>query len=1141
MKLVSLPAKDTLKLLTVAVTANQVVPAGEIGNLTYTPAENGNGPGYDSFTFKVNDGTDDSATPNTMTIDVASVNDEPTGLPTITGTLTVGQTLTADTSAIMDVDGLTSPGYGYEWMRADPGPVNQEPIAGATMKTYTLTDAEAGKVIAVSVAFTDDGGSKRRLTSDYYPTSDTVAAIAPGKPNELLATPGNAQVTLDWMEPTSDGGADITGYEYRWSEGSTVPDSTAWTAVAGGGVRTVVVTGLVNDTQYAFEVRAVNSAGPGPASGPATATPTVQWRLVNGAVAHEGRLELLHNGAWGTVCDDYWTDVEADVACRAVGYSGGAERSEPGAEQFRRAYFGQGTGAIWLDDVNCVGDEASPLMCLHGGVGVNNCDHREDVGVRCRTTTTPRVESIEVSPAPGGNGRYDAGETLAVTLVWSEPVTVATPAGALAPKVWVAYGVGVEARAEYASGSGTARTVFAHTLTQADKLVDDGGPVSYEEVQVYRNSLRLRGGAITSVAAGVAAALGHDGYPDAARQLEAAVVVGPPGLSAAGADGVWGAGETVEVTLAFSRAVTVDTAGGTPTVGLRLGGSAGRSAAYLRGSGTTVLVFGYTLAGDDGAHTALLVPENSLALNGGAIRGRLAGLDAALGHDGAGEVVAPPPPGGASGPTARFEGLPAAHEGSGAFSFELHFSEEPEGLSYTTVGGGLLTLSGGAVSGARRLAQGSDAGWAVSVEPAGDGDVIISLPARACGETHAMCFAGRPLAEAVSATVPGASSTATVPRTPFTASFSGVPPEHDGAGAFTLTLAFGAEPAGLSYRTVRDSLFTVTGGAVTKARRLSPPSNRRYELTVEPAGDAAVRLALAALPACGVAGSVCTADGRALSGALSATVPGPAALSVADANVREGPGAVLAFRVTLDRTRHAAVTVDYDTSDGAGTKPANAGTDYTAKSGTLTFASGESSKTVSVVVLDDSHDEGAETMSLTLSNPSGASIADATATGTINNTDAMPLAWLSRFGRTVGTHVMTMVDERMLAASQQASHLTLNGRQMQWGTPGSADTSLSERTRALLGNWTRDRQSLESLLSGNVGASPRAVLSRSSFYWTNMPADGSDTGQGVASGDTLFDWTPGQARSNDGRGRNDNGGNTVTPGLTRGPVDNVSP
>ena len=375
-----------------------------------------------------------------------------------------------------------------------------------------------------------------------------------------------------------------------------------------------------------------------------------------------------------------------------------------------------------------------------------------------------------------------------------------------------------------------------------------------------------------------------------------------------------------------------------------------------------------------------------------------------------------------AGFTARFEGLPAAHEGTAAFSFELHFSEEPEGLSYTTVGGGLLAVSGGAVSGARRLTQGSNAGWVVSVEPAGDGDVIIRLPARACGETHAVCFAGRPLAEAVSATVPGVSSTVTVTKAPFTASFSGVPPEHDGAGEFTLTLVFGEEPAGLSYRTVRDSLLTVTGGAVTKARRLAPPSNRRYELTVEPAGDAAVRLGLGSLPACGAAGSVCTEDGRALSGSVSATVPGPAALSVADASVREAPGAVLAFRISLNRQRHAAVTVDYATADGG----AKAGADYMAKSGTLVFAAGERVKTVGVEVLDDSHDDGEESFTLSLSNVQGARIADGRATGTIENSDPLPQAWLTRFGRTSAVQVVGLLDSRFDEAPV-VGQLTLGG------------------------------------------------------------------------------------------------------------------
>ena len=73
--------------------------------------------------------------------------------------------------------------------------------------------------------------------------------------------------------------------------------------------------------------------------------------------------------------------------------------------------------------------------------------------------------------------------------------------------------------------------------------------------------------------------------------------------------GNWTAGDTVEVTLSFSEAVTVDTAGGTPSVGLLLGGTTERRATYRSGSGTPALVFEYTLTDSDGTHTSVLVPR----------------------------------------------------------------------------------------------------------------------------------------------------------------------------------------------------------------------------------------------------------------------------------------------------------------------------------------------------------------------------------------------------------------------------------------------------------------------------------------------------------------------------------------------------
>ena len=95
-------------------------------------------------------------------------------------------------------------------------------------------------------------------------------------------------------------------------------------------------------------------------------------------------------------------------------------------------------------------------------------------------------------------------------------------------------------------------------------------------------------------------------------------------------------------------------------------------------------------------------------------------------------------------------------------------------------------------------------------------------------------------------------------------------------------------------------------------------------------------------------------------------------ISVSDAEVEEASGVTLDFVVTLARAVDGPVTVDYATSDGTAT----AGDDYTATSGTLTFAAGETTKTVAVPVLDDAVEDNGETVNFTLSNASGAQLSD---------------------------------------------------------------------------------------------------------------------------------------------------------------------
>ncbi|NWX73457.1 DMBT1 protein, partial [Alca torda] len=100
----------------------------------------------------------------------------------------------------------------------------------------------------------------------------------------------------------------------------------------------------------------------------------------------EGRVEMYNGNSWGTVCDDQWDLSDARVVCRQLGC--GQPMAAPG-----NAHFGLGSGSIFLDDVQCRGDEPSLQMCRHNGWGVHNCWHTEDASVIC-------ADVLEILPTP---------------------------------------------------------------------------------------------------------------------------------------------------------------------------------------------------------------------------------------------------------------------------------------------------------------------------------------------------------------------------------------------------------------------------------------------------------------------------------------------------------------------------------------------------------------------------------------------------------------------------------------------------------------------------------------------------------------------------------------------------------------------
>ncbi len=199
------------------------------------------------------------------------------------------------------------------------------------------------------------------------------------------------------------------------------------------------------------------------------------------------------------------------------------------------------------------------------------------------------------------------------------------------------------------------------------------------------------------------------------------------------------------------------------------------------------------------------------------------------------------------------------------------------------------------------------------------------------------------------------------------------------------------------------------------------------------------------------------------------------ALSVEDAQATEGGS--LSFRVSLTPTSDEEVTVSYATSDVT----ASADQDYTPVSHSLSFMPGDTAKIVEVAVLEDAIDEGKETLTLRLSNAEGAHLEDEVATGTIENNNAMALAWTTRFGRTVASQVVEAASARMDVSGDP--YLTVGN--MQLGGMGSIGKSNPSSLP-----WIASERNAKHR-GGPDALHSQQVLSGSGFYFSS---EGTRTG-----------------------------------------------
>ena len=272
-----------------------------------------------------------------------------------------------------------------------------------------------------------------------------------------------------------------------------------------------------------------------------------------------------------------------------------------------------------------------------------------------------------------------------------------------------------------------------------------------------------------------------------------------------------------------------------------------------------------------------------------------------------------------------------------------------------------------------------------------------------------------------------------------TASFLGVPASHDGSTAFTFELRFSEEIV-ISYSDFSGSVFQITGGTVQKARRLAPPSNIGWEITVEPTGDSNVVITLPGSRACDVAGAICTSDGDQLYASISATVSGPALVvpapmaTIAPGTTPVAEGAAASFTVSLDRAAPATLSVVVSVADTDGVL---SGADPTS----IAFAVGDNSKTLTLPIRDDNVIKTASTVMVSLVTGNGYTLGTTTS-AEVSVTDNDIATWTvstqsAEIGEGESSTITVAVANGKTFASNQTISLAVSG------TAASSDYSLS--------------------------------------------------------------------------------------------------
>ena len=648
--------------------------------------------------------TDRGAHTETVKVETIKVesNTPATGLPTITGTAQVGETLTADTTGIADGNGLENAAFAYQWFAAD-----DVELSGATSSSYTLVAADRGKAIKVRVSFPDDAGNDEQLTSAATDTVDL----------PLTASVHNV--------PTYHNGQNWFTFELRFGE---YPKSD----LSYRSVRDHAFTVTGGSVTY------VRRLEPGS---------NVRWEItVTPSISNTVYLALNATtdcSAQGAICTERGRKLFGRLQLAVAG----PDSPPPGAPNTPPPPNTLATGLPSITGTAQVGETlTADATGISDGDGLSNAtfayqwldDDAEINGATASTYTLDdddagKVIKVKVTFTDDADNDEEltSAATGAVAAAPPPPNTLATGVPSITGTAQVGETLTADATG-ISDGDGLSNATFAYQWLDDDAEIngatastytlddDDAGKVI--KVKVTFTDDADNDEELTSAATGAVAAAPP-----------------PPNTLATGVPSITGTAQVGET-------LTADATGISDADGL------------------DNATFTYQWVADDAEINGATASSYTLvaADAGKAIKVRVSfaddgGNDEQLTSAATSAVVAAvvnPPL------TAAIHDLPSYHNGQNAFTFEMRFSEAPRpDFSYRTVRDHAFTVTGGSVTYVRRLEPGKNVRWEITVTPNSSADVAIALNATTdCEANGAICTEdGRPLSNRLELTVSGPS------------------------------------------------------------------------------------------------------------------------------------------------------------------------------------------------------------------------------------------------------------------------------------------------------------------------------------------------------------------------------------------------